>query len=121
MRSSPSSFKIAEEKSLKIQSIQYLYLTDTRVHFMTINFVGCEALSRVSLIKSICLQRREFDLIKIIRNILDKYHPRSPFDLTEINGGGFNHASADATLESTTICYVDDVYGATVSSYLYFN
>lgn len=57
---------------------------------------GCEALSRVSLIKSICLQRREFDLIKIIRNILDKYHPRSPFDLIEINGGRFNHASADA-------------------------
>lgn len=71
---------------------------------------GCEALSRVSLIKSICLQRREFDLIKIIRNILDKYHPRSPFDLTEINGGGFNHASADATLESTTICYVAMTY-----------
>lgn len=27
-----------EEKSLKIQSIQHLYLLDTRVHFMTINF-----------------------------------------------------------------------------------
>lgn len=79
----------SKEKSLKTQSIQHLYLPDTRVHFMTINFAfssvfyhnGCEALSHVSLIKSICLQRREFDLIKIIRNILDKYHPRSSFDL----------------------------------------
>lgn len=83
-------FQIAsKEKSQETRNIQHLYLPDTRVHFMTINFAfssvfyhnGCEALSRVSLIKSICLQRREFDLIKIIRNILDKYHPRSSFDL----------------------------------------
>lgn len=38
MRPPESSFKTAQEKSLKIQSVQYLYLTDTRVHFMTINF-----------------------------------------------------------------------------------
>lgn len=78
---------------------------------------GCETLSRVSLIKSICLQRREFDLIKIIRNILDKYHPRSPFDLTEINGGGFNHASAAAILDVLLRDAAE--HYATVSNYFY--
>lgn len=56
-------------------------------------------------------------MIKIIRNILDKYHPRSPFDLTEINGGGFNHTSAAAILD--VLLRDAAQHYATVSNYFY--